>query len=77
MDFVGPQSLPCRKFREFTFSLYRNDRHINFLLYGILFEGREGMKTEENNSVLDDTRFWMFIVLFLVFIAYVISYQIP
>lgn len=35
------------------------------------------MKTEENNSVLDDTRFWMVIVLFLVFMAYVISYQTP
>lgn len=35
------------------------------------------MKTQENNSVFDDTRFWMFIVLFLVFLAYVISYKMP
>lgn len=34
------------------------------------------MKSEENNSVLDDTRFWMFIVLLLLFLAYVISYQV-
>lgn len=34
------------------------------------------MKTEENNSILDDTRFWMFVVLMLLFLAYVLSYPI-